>query len=213
MKQLTLKRLRIAVMCSLVALAGCSPNPVLKVSSRVLNFGLDLPAYMTQVNLVGTVGFDEAFVGKYHRATQGLMYLHGVEVGKPEYGYRAVHVELRFLEGGFRWEDGEFGYRKVAMVPDHLPMLKAGDKVEIRQSGTFDTVVDFAKLGQGNAILRVLCKKSDPGYTACEDALPKTGKYKGQGKTGTPYLTSLKEYGYTFTQAYSQKGERLREFQ
>jgi len=200
----------IAVM---IALSGCAPGPLLTVATKAITLGQDLPDYMVHVNLVGVVLVDEKPTHAYSRIPRSLLYLHGAAEGTPEYGYRAVTVELRFLKGEYRWSDAEYGYRTAAVVPDHLPLLKVGDRIEIRQTGTFDTLKNFSKTGEGNAILRMLCQKSSPDYEACVAKLPKTGKYLAQGYTGAPYLASLKDYGYKFTPVTSATGEQLREVQ
>ncbi len=69
---------------------------------------------------------------------------------------------------------------------------------------------DFSKTGEGNIVTRILCRKAQPDFDACENALPKTGKHKAMGPTGTPFLASVKEYGFTFTPAYDDKGNLLR---
>jgi hypothetical protein len=69
---------------------------------------------------------------------------------------------------------------------------------------------NFSVTGEGNAVLRILCRNSDPGYEKCAEALPRIGKYRVQGDTGAPYLKSLKDYGFTFTPAYGTNGKLLR---
>jgi hypothetical protein len=88
----------------------------------------------------------------------------------------------------------------VAYVPS-LDALKAWDIVELRQTGTYDTLLGFSRTGEGNAVLRVLCRKADPGYDACAEVLPRSGNYQSQGPLGTPYLKTLKEYGFSFNRS------------
>jgi hypothetical protein len=146
-----------------------------------LNFGATLPEGMHHVNLIGTVAFDEAFAGDYGRVAQGVLYVMAIKKGSPEYRYRVVPTNLRHLNGFLYKSDGEVTYPTGAMVPDHLPELKAWDIVEVRQTGSYDVMEGFSKTGEGNAILRILCRKSDPGYEQCADALPRIGKYRAQG--------------------------------
>lgn len=67
----------------------------------------------------------------------------------------------------------------------------------------------FTAKQDGNIVVRVLCRKADPAYEKCRDALPQVRKYPN-GPTGTPYPVSVKEYGYTFTPAYDAKGQPTR---
>lgn len=201
---------RLAVAGVMLALSGCAPGPWLKATSTVVNLGQDLPDNMVHVNLIGTIAFSETFAGEYSRANRNILYTGGVEAGRPEFNYRVVRVSLRHLTGALVFGAGDLDYPTAAMVPDSFPALKAWDIIEIRQSGTFYTMKDFAETGEGNAIIRVLCRKSQPDYEACANALPKLGRHRAQGLTGTPYLPSLKDYGYTFTPAYSAVGALLR---
>jgi hypothetical protein len=91
-----------------------------------------------------------------------------------------------------------------------MPALKAWDLVELRQSGTYDTVKNFSKTGEGNAVLRVLCRRADPAYEKCVEALPRIGAHKGQGLMKTEYPASLKSYGFSFSPAYAKDGSALR---
>lgn len=106
---------------------------------------------------------------------------------------------------------GDHPYPTTAIVPDQLPMLKAGDLVEIRNTRTWDSVKDFIATGEGNVVVRVICAKADPAFDKCVEVKgPKLGKHKGRGPTGTPYPASVKDYGFTFTKRYDQKGDPLR---
>lgn len=193
-------------------LAGCAPGPWLKTTSSVLNMGLDLPTEMVKVNLIGTIGYDETFSGNYSRPSRNILYTGGIEAGKPEFGYRVVRVNLRHISAYPGFRAGDLGYSTAAMVPDNFPLLKAWDIIEIRHTGGFYTMKDFAKTGEGNAIIRVLCQKSQPDYEECADALPKLSKNRAQGYTGTPYLPSLKDYGYSFSTRYGTDGTLLSPF-
>ena len=200
-------------------LVGCAPSPHLKLTTQMMNLGAELPEEMVHVNLIGVVGFDETFVGNYGLPARGVLYLMGIEQAtssqpaSPEYGYRVVRVNLRHLKGFLYKADGEVGFATGAMVPDHLPELKAWDLIEVRQTGSYDSMKNFAHTGEGNAVLRVLCRRSDPDYEACAEALPRIGKYRAQGYTGAPYLKSLKDFGFVFSPAYNDKGERIRALQ
>jgi hypothetical protein len=209
----TLNRVITAVCTAAMAmLVGCAPSAHLKLTTKVLNFGMEFDQRMINTNLVATVAFDEVYPGNYGISARSALYIQGIEPDSPEYLYRVARTNLR-LPDGFLWKaPGDVGTRIGAMVPDHIAELKAWDLVEIRQTGTYDTMKNFSKTGEGNAILRVLCRRSDPGYDQCADALPRIGSHRNEGSTGTPFLNSLKDYGFTFTPAYTAKGERIRAF-
>jgi hypothetical protein len=192
-------------------LAGCAPTPLLRVSSRIASFGQDLDPEMVGVNLVGMVGFDETHVGRMSRVSRGILYLAGAVEGTPEYQYRVAHINLRIIRGlPPLIKPGSHSFSTGAVVPSHIPELKAWDIVEIRQTGTYDVIKDFSTTGEGNAVLRVLCRKSAPDYEACANALPRIGEFRAWGPTGTPYLPTLKEYGFQFSTAYDETGKLLR---
>ena len=69
---------------------------------------------------------------------------------------------------------------------------------------------DFAKTGEGNIVVRILCKYGDPAYDSCLDRQPRIGKHRGFGETGTLYPVSAKEYGFSYTPMYDEKGKALR---
>ena len=110
----------------------------------------------------------------------------------------------------FAWiRQGEKIWIAVGIVPDHIPQLKARDIVELRQTGGTRTVENFATTGEGNIVVRVLCRAADPAYDACVKRQPKIGAFEGYGATGTPYPASAKSYGYTFSPKYDANGKLL----
>jgi hypothetical protein len=166
---------------------------------------------MVNNNFLATMFADEEFAGKYSLRNRGTLYLQGVGEGNPEFQYRTALVFMAQIKGALYIKDGAFPWFTAAYVPDHIPLLKAGDIVEIRQTGTYDTMMNFDKSRDGNAVLQLLCRKADPQYLACADKLPKIGKFLAVGPSGTAFATSLPTYGYTFTPAYSKDGKPLRE--
>jgi hypothetical protein len=193
-------------------LAACAPGPHLFVAHSVMNFaGSELGPEMVNRHLVGWVGFNEDHASRVHRQGQAQLYGQGIAEGTPEYALRYVHISMGQLKGVPLFAgDGEYPWYTGAAVPDHLPRLMAADIVEVRQVGTLRTLTNFTKTGEGNIVTRVLCRKAQSDYQACLDALSRTGKVKGVGPTGTPYPVSAKEYGFTFTPAYDDKGDLLR---
>lgn len=194
-----------------VLLTACGPSPLLRFNTIVINAGQHLPEDMRDRNVAGYVAFDEAHPSEYNRVVRGSLYIQGVIEGTPEYQMRVVRVNAG-NPGSLLWVgQGDLYFPLAAMVPDQVQRLKAGDVVEVRQTGTWDTVVDFTKSGEGNIVVRVICEKARPDYEDClHTKAPKLGKHFGMGETHTPYPASVKSYGYTFTPAYAEDGTALR---
>jgi hypothetical protein len=202
-----------------LALSGCglfmnSPPPGLRATNKALNFGVELPDEMVHRNVYGTVGFDEDYVGRYNKHSQNVVYTQGVGRGDPEYNYRVVRINMKHFDGlaiAFI-PKGHQAWFTAAIVPDHIPRLSAGDIVEFRQSGTWDTLEGFLGKSDGNVVLALICKAGTPTYDQCVDALPFIGKGKATGPTGTPYPSSLSEYGFKYTPAYDNEGIAVRKW-
>lgn len=193
---------------ALIALSGCQ-TPVIHAINTVTLLG-GLPDDMVHRNIAGMVAFDEVWAGDYNLANRNKLYTQGVVSGLPEYGLRVARVNMRHSDSFAYIRTGDKIWIAVGIVPDHIPPLKAFDIVELRQTGETRTVENFTKTGEGNIIVRVLCRAADPGYTDCVKLQPKLGKYEGYGALSSPYLNSAKEYGYTFTPKYDAKGKFLR---
>lgn len=202
----------LAAAVALTALAGCQ-TPAVHVTNAVFNFGQELPANMVGRHVAGWVGFDEDWTGRYARMPQNALYTQGVKAGTPEYGYRAVRINLSNTIEGMLWKNtGELSFLTGAYVPDHFPRLAAGDIVEVRQTGTWLTMVDFSRTGEGNVVVRILCRKASPDYDACLERQPRVGEFKGKGETHTPYPPSVAGYGYRFSPMFDAKGAALRAY-
>jgi hypothetical protein len=191
-------------------LAGCAPSPVLRATMAVVNLGQGLEPNMVNVNLIGMVGFDEVYAGQMTAPNKSVLYLAGAVEDTPEYRYRVARINLRHVDSLLYVKPGSYTFPTAAMVPDSLPELKAWDIVEIRQTGMYDVVKDFSHTGEGNAALRILCRRSAPDYEACANALPGIGEFLAQGPTETPYAPTLKEYGFQFSPAYDKAGNLLK---
>ena len=204
------KYIKILLLLACFSLSACAPGPHLHVNNAIYNLGQGLPAEMLNRNLIATVGFDESSAATYNtRAVRASLYVHGAVEGTPEYGLRVTFLNLVHSDGLLWREAGSVGYTTVAAIPDHIERLKAWDLIEYRSTGTYRTIENFTTKQEGNIIVRVLCRRANPEYEKCRDALPKLGKYPN-GPTGTSYPTSIKEYGYSFTPAYDQKGQPTR---
>lgn len=197
----------LALVC--LALAGCGATPMLHVGNAVFNLGQELPDAMRDRNLAAVVAYDEDFVGRYDRVSKNVLYVNGVVEGSPEYLYRVARINLHHSEGGMLSKPGKLVFMTGAMVPDNLPALKAGDVVEVRQTGTWRTMEGFAASGEGNIVLRMLCAKNDPAYLQCLEKLPRIGDFLGQGPTGTLYPEHATSLGLKFTPAYAADGTRF----
>lgn len=195
------------------ALSGCAGNSLTVAATKAYNLGQPLPEEMRNRHLAGWVGFDEAWVQTYNIPSKSALYSQGVRPGTPEYQMRVARINLSNSAPGILWMDqGRLGFATGAIVPDHIRQLRAGDIVEVRQTDTWDTMLGFAAKGEGNIVVRILCSKGDPGYDECLEKAPRIGRHKGVGETGTPYPTNVKEYGFTFTRMYDEKGKQLRSF-
>lgn len=195
-----------------VILAGCGASPLLHVGNQVANFGQELPQNMVHRHVAGMVGFDEVWAGAYNRIARNALYVQGIVQGSPEYQLRVARVNLANTGSNVLWKAGELNFMGGAIVPDHLPRLKAGDVVEIRQTGTWRTMENFVAKQEGNIVVRVLCRADAADYQSCKDTGPKVGKYGGAGETHSEYPSSVRSYGFTFTPHYSQSGELVRAY-
>lgn len=202
-----------AVLALSVLVAGCSSSPLSKAITKGYNLGQELPVEMVKTNQAAMVGFDETWVGNYGRAARNSLYMQGVVIGTPEYNMRAARVNLAISGPGALWiSEGELLYTGGAFVPDQLPQLRAGDIVEVRHTGTWDTMKDFSKTGEGNIVVRIICRKGEPNYDKCFEDAPRINKTKGVGRTNTAYPESVRDYGFTFTPMFDDKGQALRPY-
>lgn len=197
--------------CALVVLAGCAAGPHLHINNAILNGGkYELGPEMRNRHMIATVGFDEAFTRDYSRVTKNILYVQGIVEGTPEYQYRVVLLTMGQIKGLAWYADGEYLWMTGALVPDHVGRLKAYDLVEFRQVTGNRSMENFSKTGEGNVIVKVLCRKADPAFEKCKAALPQLGKFGPSGDTGIPYPASVKGYGHSFTSAYDPSGALTR---
>jgi hypothetical protein len=199
-----------AIVLAAGLLAGCGATPMLHAGNFMINAGQGLPDAMLDTHLAGWVAFDEDHVDNYTRVARNNLYTQGIVRGTPEYRMRVVRINLNNPDSLLWVESGQVMFLTGAMVPDHLPRLKAGDIVEVRQTATWRSMEDFVAKGEGNVVVRVLCTKAQPDYDACLDRAPRIGRYKGVGPTGTPYPKSVAAYGFRFTPAYDANGRPVR---
>lgn len=149
---------------ALIALTGCQTPIVHGINSITMAGGLD--EQMRDRNIAGMVAFDEVWAGNYNLANRNNLYTQGAVSGTPEYGLRIARINMRHTDY-FAWiRQGEKIWIAVGIVPDHIPQLKARDIVELRQTGGTRTVENFATTGEGNIVVRVLCRAADPAYDA-----------------------------------------------
>lgn len=191
--------------CTAVALSGCQ-TPAVHVLNAVLNVGTELPANMRQVNVAAQVIQDEVWAGDYSFSARNQLYTVGVIKGEPEYSMRVAFLQMRHPEFGAWVRAGGKGWISTGIIPDHLPPLKQGDVVELRQTGTYNVVKGFVETGEGNVVLRILCKAGDPAFKECVATLPRIGTFQGFGETNSYYPESVREYGFIFSQNYDANG-------
>ena len=60
---------------------------------------------------------------------------------------------------------------------------------------------------EGNIITSIICRKAKPTYEKCFADAPRLNKTKGVGRTNIPYPASVREYGFTFTPMFDDKGQ------
>ena len=124
---------------SALLLAGCMTPAGAHRLTMVLNAGADLPPEMWGRNVVAWVNFDEAPAHEYNRHSQVVLYSQGAPQGSEIYRMRIARVSLNHYNGNIRFPDGTHPFWTAALVPDHLPPLKAGDPTP-RQTPPFMAV-------------------------------------------------------------------------
>ena len=194
---------------SIGVLAGCQSSAIVAIN-KTLNMGMELEPAMKGRNIAGGVTFDEEWAGAMSYAAKNQLVAMGVNKGDPEYSMRVVRVNTRHPAYAGWMASGDKIWPTSAIVPDHIPKLHTFDIVEIRQTGTWEVNKNFAKTGEGNIVVRILCKYGDPAYESCLDRQPRIGKHRGFGETGTLYPVSAKEYGFSYTPMYDQNGKAIR---
>lgn len=194
---------------ALALLAGCQSSAIVAIN-KTINMGMELEPAMKDRNIAGALAYSEEWAGAMPYAAKNQLVAMGVNKEDPEYFMRIVRVNTRHPAYGGWVAAGDKAWITSAMVPDNFPKLHVNDIVEIRQTGTWEVNKDFAKTGEGNIVVRILCQYSDPGYESCRDRQPRIGKHRGFGETNTLYPDSAKEYGFSFTRMYDEKGKALR---
>lgn len=202
----------VCLCASLLGVSACGPSPHLHATNRVINAGMDVPESMRNQHVAGMVAFDEQWAGDYGRVARNALYSQGIAEGDAEYGYRIARVNLTNPGSFLFWESGSIVFPTAAVVPDHLPRLMAEDIVEIRQTGTWDTVKNFSRSREGNVVVRVLCRKASNDYEACRKNGPSVGRHAGVGPTFSPYPSKVSAYGHSYSVWFDAKGRKLREY-
>jgi len=194
-----------------MALAGCQ-TPVQRAFNDTLNIGQSFPETMRDSNIAMVVSEDEKPFNEYGYIAHNYFYISGVAKGDPETRYRLVYLRMRNSDWALYIHSGEHAWSMAAYVPDQLPKLEEGDAVEIRQTARKYNYVldDFLETGEGNSVIRVLCRFKDPDFSRCMGTMPRIQEYEGYGQTGSYYPASLKEYGFSYTPFYDEKGRQLR---
>lgn len=180
-------------------LTGCAYDQGIHVRNQIVNFGIELDKEMVGVNYMGAVLENEEYLTSYSRANKMIAHGQDATPGSDIEPYRFVIIRTIRYGTNITARLGHAYWTTVAIVPDHIPKLHRFDIVEYRNIGTWRTMKDFLTTGEGNAVLRVVCKYGEPDYDACVNAQPKIANFLGVGPTGTEYKPSLKDYGFTFS--------------
>lgn len=207
MKKITSVLSVVMGLSSLFLVVGCQ-SPAITVTNSL--FGINLDDNMKGRNLGAVVAWDEQWAGSMVSAARNQLYAQGIAKGTPEFNLRVVRVNTRFDFSGVFASTGDRMWLTSAVVPDHLPKLHMLDIVELRQTDTWGVNKDFVSKGEGNIVVRILCKYGTQDYEACLDRQPSIGKHRGFGETNTPYPVSIKEYGFTYTPMYDTDGKAIR---
>lgn len=194
----------------LLTMTACAPGPYLHVTNAVANGGsYELGPEMRNRHMIASVGYDETYAANYPRIGRNVLFVQGIVEGTPEHDYRVAVLTMGQIKGALWHTPGTFMWITGAVIPDNIPLLKAYDLVEFRQVTGNRSMQDFSKTGEGNVVVKVLCRKADADYQKCADALPQLAKAPS-GDTGIPYPASVREYGQTYTPAYDAKGVLVR---
>lgn len=197
-------------MISLLSLLAACQSPAIVAINKTINLGMELEDSMKGRNIAGVVAWNEEWAGSMSYAAKNQLVAMGVNKGDPEYSMRVVRINTRHPAYAGWMASGDKMWSTSAIVPDHLPKLHMLDIVEIRQTGTWEVNKNFAASGEGNIVVRILCKYGDSAYESCLDHLPRIGKHRGFGETGTLYPMSAKEYGFSYTPMYDESGKTIR---
>jgi hypothetical protein len=198
-----------------LALAGCTipiPRDVTKGVTYALALGDGLPAYQLNNHITGEVLFDEEFIGSARRPIPTFFYVNGdISEKDPQWYMRGVQIATAIDKGNIRHARGSFLWRVSALVPDHLPRLKKGDIVEVRNARDWEQLKHWSEeKADVNVVLNILCRKEQADYEACYKALPRFNpKHPSYGYSRTPVYDTWHAYGLTFTRAYSNAGTVL----
>lgn len=197
-----------------VLLGGCAMGEQLRVTGKILGDDGTAPEMMTNQHILGWVYFDEAHYDSARALAKNPLYVSGIRKDAGNYGYRYVAISSSRLEEGtflFKNKSSQL-YVTGAMVPDHIGRLRAADIVELRSIAPWDTLVNFTKDGEGQIVTRVLCRKAQPDWQKCVDALPRFHEYKATGQTGRPFPASVKDYpeNFQFSRFYDDNGKLLK---
>lgn len=113
----------------------------------------DFAKSQSMANVQGMVVFDEAY------SSWGMNGLNDrvAGVGPAERAYRRVVVQIIHSEGGRPMGNYKGSRRFEAVVPDGMPLMRSGDQVDARAIEWYDFLKDFAKTGEGAAVLRMTC--------------------------------------------------------
>lgn len=193
-----------------VTLAGCG---------HIRTGAPDFAKSQSMANVQGMVVFDEAY------SPWGMNGLNDrvAGVGPGERVYRRVVVQIIHSEGGRPMGNYKGSRRFEAVVPDGMPLMRSGDQVDARALEWYDFLKDFAKTGEGAAVLRMTCPSygNNPPLVliSCASTLnwyQPWGEEKrymdgvNAAPSDHPFKSSLKEYkSLKYSPYYDSEGNTL----
>lgn len=195
-----------------LSLTGCAGY--IRTVARVQNFGMSLDERSVNAHVYAEVTRDEVWVKSIFLNRRAQYFTAGVLDDNGTQDYRIAESFMTIFDDTLLMPAGTQFVMRFGVVPDQFPRLMKGDIIEMRNIGTWDVMLDFAKTGEGNAVTRIVCRVSEPNFRDCRNSLPRIGySTRPSGLTGTPFKPSLKDYApLTFTKWYDKDGNPNRPF-
>jgi len=202
----------INAIAAFVLLNGCAGHVNVPIG-EIVTLGLStLPKEMQYVNHYATIhpdffknkdNYNEQYFWDYSDVGKASVHRIGITLGTPNETFRVVPLMMN------NWGWISQPWLVAGIVPDQIPELHAWDVVEVRMLGVYSSSENFTGAEDASIITRVVCYASDPNFENCIANLPSHPKdwTKHLVPSGTKYLVSAQDYGYTFTPRYTHEGK------
>lgn len=205
----------ISILAVAASLTGCAGY--IRTMTKVQNLGLPMNPKSVNAHVYAEVSRDEEWVRDIFINRRAQYFPSGVLDDNGTQNYRIAEMFMTLLDDAMIFPPTLAGTHfifRVGAVPDQFPRLYKGDIVELRNVGTWDTMIDFPVTGEGNAITRVLCRVKEPTFKDCRNSLPRVGlSGRPSGLTDAPFRPSMRDYApLTYTVWYDNKGKPNREY-